>query len=282
MLISVNSGYYSARPGRPRYDMVNEAVDFIADTGYGAIDVNFCAVIYNSEKKPHEPILDTDDGVERLAKKILERGLKVSTTHLPFFDYTVKDDSKYTYRQEMVYRSIDASVQLGAKWAVVHTAVTSEDTVEYVRELCKYATPKGLGIAIENSPRSTIDALCNSIDTLRAEGYIVGCCFDTGHSNFAGDNVPAAINQLGERIKMLHVHDNYGDRDAHQAPFAGNINWEELMKALARVGYTGDLNYEINASRLPESVRRSYALYNLEIAKWLVSIYNNELLRMSN
>ena len=282
MLISANSGYHSARPGRPRFDMVNETVDFLADAGFQAIDVNFCAVIYNSEKKPHEPILDTPEGVVALAKKIKSRGLAVNTTHLPFFDYTVKDNPKYEKNQEMVYRSIDASAYLGAKWAVIHTAVTSEDTVEYVRPLCRYANERGVGIAIENSPRSTIDALCESIDILTNEGYTVGCCYDTGHANYAGLSQGECVRKLGQRIKMLHVHDNYGDRDAHNSPFAGNIDWEELMRTLAEVGYAGDLNYEIQASRIPVSARRGYAEYNVAIAKWLIGIYENEKLKIKN
>ena len=282
MLISANSGYYSARPNAPRFDMINEAVDFLADTGFQAIDVNFCAVIYNSEKKPHEPILDAPENLPKLAKKIKERGLAVNTTHLPFFDYTAKDNPKYEKNQEMVYKSIDASAYLGAKWAVIHTAVTSEDTVEYVRPLCKYANEKGLGIAIENSPRSTIEALCKSIDTLRSEGYTVGCCYDTGHANYAGLSQGESVRTLGERIKMLHVHDNYGDRDAHQSPYAGNINWTELMKALAEVGYEGDFNYEIQASNLPESVRKAYAEYDVALAKHFIGIYEDEKLKLEN
>lgn len=282
MLISANSGYHSARPGRPRFDMINETVDFLADAGFQAIDVNFCAVIYNSEKKPHEPILDDQKNLPLLASKIRSRGLAVNTTHLPFFDYTAKDNPKYEKNQEWVYKSIDASAYLGAKWAVIHTAVTAQDTVEYVRPLCKYANERGLGIAIENSPRSTIEALCEAIDTLSAEGYTVGCCYDTGHANYAGLSQREAVTALGERIKMLHVHDNYGDRDAHQSPFAGNIDWTELMVSLAEVGYTGDFNYEIQASRLPVSARKTYAEYDVALAKYFIGIYENAKLKLSN
>ena len=58
MLISTNSGLYSARPNEPRISL-EEAMDFFARVGFEAVDVNFCATIYR-EPFRHEPILDGD------------------------------------------------------------------------------------------------------------------------------------------------------------------------------------------------------------------------------
>ena len=58
MLISTNSGLYSARPNDLRAPMA-EAMDFFGRMGFEAVDVNFAATIYDEPEK-HEPILDGD------------------------------------------------------------------------------------------------------------------------------------------------------------------------------------------------------------------------------
>ena len=58
MLISTNSGLYSARPNDLRVPMA-EAMDFFGRMGFEAVDVNFAATIYDEPEK-HEPILDGD------------------------------------------------------------------------------------------------------------------------------------------------------------------------------------------------------------------------------
>ncbi len=283
MLLSTNSGIYSARPGKPRFDMINETIDFVVEAGFEAIDVNFCAVIYGApyNKKVHEPVLDTPDGILRLKEKLDASGLAVNTGHLPYFNYAKKDAPNYDYYQEWMYKSLDATAELGIKWTVIHTNETAEITADYIRPFCEFGNKRGVGIAIENSSRYSLDEMIGAIDILTGEGYKVGCCFDTGHANFAGLPQGETLRKIGDRLKMLHVHDNYGDRDAHQLPLAGNIDWNDTMRTLAQIGYTGDFNYELNPANIPESARRSHAAYAVDLARWLLSIYDDELRSMA-
>lgn len=274
MLISANSGMYSARAGQKRYDMVNETVDKLADAGFEAIDINFCATVRDINavgNAARETVLDIPDGPERLAKKLKERKISYSTCHLPYYRYfEPADDAKKKLMDEGIRKGIDAAGKLGLKWAVIHTAPELDTVLDYVRPYAQYAAERGVGIAIENVYYSTNEVTREAIDRLSSEGLTVGCCFDTGHSNYAGDNIPDAIRFYGRRIKMLHVHDNYGDRDAHQPPFAGNIKWKELVEALYETGYEGDFNYEISATNIPDSARTEFLRYTVELAKALL------------
>jgi len=276
MLISANSGIHSARPDKERYTMF-EALDFFKEVGFEAFDINFCATIYGigDSKKQREYILDGDwkSNIFKIGEKAEKLGLRINTSHLPFFKYANKENIPlYDYYQEMVFRSMEADVMLGVKWTVVHMTPDPEVTANYVRELCEYATPKGLGIAIENTV-IPVDPLCEAIDILKKEGYLVGACYDTGHANVAGLNQKEAILQIGDRLKMLHVHDNFG-KDQHQAPFCGQINWNDVMEGLAAINYTGDFNYEVNPSKIPECARKEYSRYLIEIARHLFTIYD--------
>ena len=53
----------------------------------------------------------------------------------------------------------------------------------------------------------------------------------------------------------LHIHDNSQDNDRHLAPYTGNICWEEFLREMKGIGYSGDLSFEtfaqIRQSRLP-------------------------------
>lgn len=283
MLISANSGIHSARPGKERYTMF-EALDFFKEVGFEAFDINFCATIYGvgPSKKPREYILDGEwkKNIYDIGNKAAELGIAINTSHLPFFKYAEKDTIPlYDYYQEMVFRSMEADVMLGVKWTVVHMTSDPVVTANYVRELCEYATPKGLGIAIENTivPKGSIAPLCEAIDMLKSEGYLVGACYDTGHANVAELNQKDTLITLGDRLKMLHIHDNFTTGDHHQAPFCGRINWNDVMEGLAAINYTGDFNYEVNPSKIPELARKEYALYLIKLAKYLFTIYDNAL-----
>ena len=91
MLISTNSGLYSARPNDLRVPMA-EAMDFFGRMGFEAVDVNFAATIYDEPEK-HEPILDGDwqQNLDTVLAAIRSNGLAVSHTHLPFYNYEMDD-----------------------------------------------------------------------------------------------------------------------------------------------------------------------------------------------
>jgi tRNA A58 N-methylase Trm61 len=59
-----------------------------------------------------------------------------------------------------------------------------------------------------------------------------------------------AIKDIGSRLKMTHVHDNYKNGDHHQIPALGSlewgcIDWKKPMGALKEIGYEGSLALEL-------------------------------------
>lgn len=276
MLISANSGMYSSRANDRRLDMVNDTVDMLTDCGFEAIDINFCATVRDIEavgNKARETILDQPDGLDRLEKKLKERKISYSTCHLPFYNYFMEnEEEKIRLFDEGTKKAINAAGRLGLKWAVIHSAPEVDQICDFVRPYAELATPQGVGIAIENIRIVPVEVTRDAIDKLASEGFIVGNCFDTGHSNFAGDVVADDIRILGKRIKMLHVHDNYGDRDAHQPPFSGNIDWKSVIGALREVGYEGDFNYEVSTTNIPMPAKPKYLKYLAELARALTDL----------
>ena len=251
------------------------------DAGINTIDISFCATIYEAEK--HDPILDGEDWetrIEVLDKQFKEQGIRVNTTHLPYrYHYENPEEENYAYHYEMTRRSLIASERLGAKWAVVH--VSSVDaTVAHVKKLFADTGVKTVGLAIENMAKSPIEELIEAHDVLLAEGYRVGICYDIGHCHMTLVNdydTTDMIYRLGERICMLHLHDNCRNGDQHRIPFAGTIRWEDAMRALKDVGFAGDFNYELNLSVVPTPLLPSYMRYACDIARYLISVYESHV-----
>ena len=52
------------------------------------------------------------------------------------------------------------------------------------------------------------------------------------------------VRKMGSEIKVLHVHDNTGDRDFHMWPTKGIIDWPGFMKALKEIGFQGVFSLE--------------------------------------
>lgn len=65
------------------------------------------------------------------------------------------------------------------------------------------------------------------------------------------------IERMGQRIKILHVHNNFRYCDMHITPAEGTIDWGKVMPALKRAGYEGNVSLEINFGgnfALPETL----------------------------
>ena len=97
-----------------------------------------------------------------------------------------------------------------------------------------------------------------------------GACWDVGHANFGKHPQYESMTLLGKRIRVLHLHDNYGTRDDHSMPYFGTIDWEEIMRALRDIGYEGTFNYEVAATHLPMALREDHARYLVDAAKMLL------------
>ena len=82
------------------------------------------------------------------------------------------------------------------------------------------------------------------------------------------------ITDVGDKLKGLHIADNFGDGAHHHTfPFAGIINFDEVMQALLDVGYEGYFNFEASYTLLHHEnlpYRRQPWVHNGETVKRLL------------
>ena len=219
-------------------------------------------------------------------------GIKINMLHLPIIVEVPSEEFLGKKYFDEIVKHIGMAEKLGCKYAVVHPfmpwkheffppdkkfdysvirSVCEDINFEFFGKIKPYARNAGLELAIENiyttdseyreqltSGCSEADEWIKYIDEL-GEGFCA--CFDTGHANLT-DRDDAKINQkaeqLGHRLKTLHVNQNYGKflkfGDFHQFPFMGDIDLISFARTLKKIGYAGDFNYEVLFTKTNKNV----------------------------
>lgn len=238
-----------------------QAVRNLCAAGFDAVDFSYFEIDRNDN--------DLDDRYIEKAnalREIMERhGLICNQAHAPFdfkrYDHIDMSNEHYC----QVVRSIKAAAILGAENIIIHAIGNPTDfdfwkaNLEYYRSLIPYADEAGIHIAVENTPvlymRDTTkncylgkfpspELMNRFLDELDSKTIVT--CVDVGHTNICGSTPANYISGMGkERLRALHIHDNDGTADQHMLPYNGSIDWDATMRALAKMGYEGDLTLEI-------------------------------------
>ena len=106
---------------------------------------------------------------------------------------------------------------------------------------------------------------CNRyIDMLGDEHFCI--CLDAGHLNLIpGETHDQFISALKDRIKVLHLHDNFGilndwfgELDRHLPPYVGCLEWNKLATSLKSNGFNGVYSFEVKGYAPKEFVEGEY------------------------
>ena len=181
-------------------------------------------------------------------------GMECNQSHAPF--PTDKPPIR-AYLQ----RAIECTAEAGGKICVIHPGNewSAQQNAEFYFELLPFAKDHGVKIATENmwiwTKENGLDqatrAACSHHDDFVAhldavnDDFLVAC-LDIGHAEMKGldTSAPEMIRAIGNRLQALHIHDNDRWHDLHQIPFAGSIDWEEIIKALKEIDYKGEFTLE--------------------------------------
>jgi sugar phosphate isomerase/epimerase len=123
-------------------------------------------------------------------------------------------------------------------------------------ELKDYSREKRVRICVENLPDCPESFQAEMFDRLfaRYNAAFLGICFDTGHGNVTSRDCLYFARRYGERLFIVHIHDNHGEGDEHLIPFEGTFNWEGFAEVLARSPYQLPYLLEINMRDKDEKV----------------------------
>lgn len=164
-------------------------------------------------------------------------------------------------RMDAMKRSIRAAEWMGCRNWVIHPLMPfgSADDFNYeaflavnrafFRDLLPYAKEHGVTVCLENMPMKHL-SIAPPAETLRFVREMndpnFRMCLDTGHSNVRGVAPADAVRLVGkEYLRVLHVHDNHGDRDEHLVPYCGTVDWKAFREALEEIGFEGVVSFEV-------------------------------------
>ena len=230
--------------------------------------------------------------IEKTLEIAGEVGIIIPHCHLPFGVTPETPADILEDFEKRVYREIDYAKLLGVDYAVLHPNSGSMNRDRYDRKeqyditmahlgpFVEYANQKGVRIVVENMRLVYADYpvarycadpedLCTVADALG-----IGVCWDTGHAHITGLKQSEAIRYVGDRLKMLHINDNFAGDDIHLAPFMGTLDWQDTMEGLSAIGYNGVLNFEVGAGRQPAGPRKAFAAYLAAVGQELMAMMN--------
>ena len=257
-------------------------VDYFADMGISGIDMSF------------ESLGRLDESWQSVlysaAVRARSRGLTLPVCHLSFYMPDPKDEELMRKYSLELRRGIDAARIMGIPLAVAHPiAIYSKDcsygdwvraNLKFLSPIVEYAKSVGVRICIENMPseREAADnhlyGSCAINISALAEKLGCGICWDVGHANISGYRQSEQMLTLKDKIDVLHVHDNNGEKDQHLLPFEADIDWQDVAEGIKASHFGGVLDVEVTAWALSgdKAVRDSFGGRIVSRAKRLMKL----------
>jgi sugar phosphate isomerase/epimerase len=196
----------------------------------------------------------------RLAKQWLrDLGLKVHSVHSPFRNYLghQHDEEFRKYRMKILKETINDCSDFSVPVMVVHGLDRHEynymyDTLQILRddlaELCEYGQKRGVMPALENlvGSRHPMEIRCRLEDHVENfSGIGLKYCLDIGHAMLNGADLFHEVDVCGDDLITFHIHNNDGQRDIHEMPDQGVINWPVLHDYIRQKGFKGPFVLEL-------------------------------------
>lgn len=259
---------------------IYQGFKMIKDAGFTKVDFNLDVFLLNSEIYGNKINSFFNDDIEDL-KPVFEKyreamdaaQLSLSQMHLPYPVRVPNHEVVTEYMESYVIpKSIVIAQVMGAPWVVIHPFKMQythgkgkewQENFEYFKILIPMLKEIGVKVCFENLYEGVggriVEGVCS--DPLEACNYVdglnnaageelFGMCLDTGHLQLAKRDPYDFITRVGNRIKLLHLHENDGIGDLHEMPFTfgnkdrGGLDWEGIAQALAEIGFDGTLSFE--------------------------------------
>lgn len=229
-------------------------------------------------------------------------GIEVNQMHMPYPIYipTISREINDYLCEQVMPKSMAVCDYFGCPNIVVHglkmRRYLGTEEAEWMQteamldKIAPMAKEMGITICVENLYESIaghiVEGPCcdarkaaERIDRFNEKYHapVLGFCFDTGHANLVGIDFEDFIVKLGERLKVLHVHDNDGISDLHQIPFTftktrennPSTDWEGFLSGLRRIGYKGVISFETAPvlASFPEEMKEDTLKFIARIGK---------------
>lgn len=296
MRLSTSTNIMNFDLKQPYMVSAEHAISVCAAAGYKYLDMNFCGMSRMGKKFAPMTLDNWEESARAWRRLGDDIGVKFTQGHAYFsVDGPVAPGGVPggEMGEELMRRSVLAAEILGCEYMVTHPFSVVEDgkvlpeasyeaNMEYFTRWGKFWHEHGVGMAIENmtaprnsptpSPFASPEQMIRLVDELNKTD--IGICLDTGHAFLSGYNPAEFARKVGTRLRATHIADNHGEKDDHVAPFQGDIDWFDFMKALKEIDYKYDFAFEIQnlTSRFPMSIQGDLVKFSYTLGTYLTSL----------
>lgn len=194
--------------------------------------------------------------VKQLSDKF---GVGIWSLHLPYMPFETIDISSVdeTVRNgtlEIFEDIIDRACEIGIDKFVVHPSgepIAESERAERMKRsmlsldrLAQKAAEYGAVIAVEDLPRTCLGRNSEEILQLISANDKLRVCFDVNH--LLGEDTCVFAERLGKKIITTHISDYDFVDEKHWMPGEGDIEWQNLLSTLQKIGYNGAWMYEVS------------------------------------
>jgi L-ribulose-5-phosphate 3-epimerase len=194
-------------------------------------------------------------------------GLEIANVHLPFpkTNSIWNDGIDGDDYLDLLISGIDECSRFYIPTAVIHISdfrnlpVVSDIGLDRFKKLVDTAEQKNVNLAFENL--KFLEPLKFVFSNIKSDR--LGFCYDSGHEN-CFTPVADCLENFGDKLFAIHLHDNHGDHDTHLLPFDGSINWDKISKGINKSVPQEFLTLEADFNRNHPDSEKYEALSALE------------------
>lgn len=291
-------------------DCPEEGFVMLKDAGFTCADFSLNSYLLNSSLYRSELNEFFDKSVQELEQFFAPHkqgakaaGITINQMHMPYPIYVPGADRKindYLWDQ-VAPKSMAICAYLGCPYIVIHgfklahflgsEELEWQETARFIDSIAPLAKEMGITICIENlyegvgghlveGPCCNAGKAAERIDRFNEKygAEVLGFCFDTGHANIVGIDFERFITRLGNRLKVLHIHDNDGIADLHQIPFTftrtrenmSSTDWEGFIRGLRNIHFDKVLSFETAPvlTAFPEALKRNALVVIADIGQY--------------
>lgn len=230
-------------------------------------------------------------------------GITINQMHMPYPIYVPSGKRKvneYLWN-EVAPKSMALCAFMECSYIVIHGLKLArflgseeeewKETERFLDSIAPMAKEMGITVCIENlydnvgghlveGPCCDVRKAVERIDRMndRYHSEVLGFCFDTGHANIVGLDFENFITVLDNRLKVLHIHDNDGNKDLHQIPFTftktrenkTSTDWDSFIRGLRNIKFQGTLSFETAPvlSAFPEEMKQDALEFIARIGRY--------------
>ena len=179
--------------------------------------------------------------------KNLDRDCSMDTLHGAYREIAVhsKDKKIREISDLRIHQSMDIAEKMEIRGVVFHTNYIAnrldedyqknwlDKNIEFYTQLAKEYD--GLQIYMENEFEFTPDLYVEFAKAMQ-EVKNFHLCLDIGHANISQTPIETWLEQAAPYIAHMHINDNNGNYDVHDAIGSGSIDWKKVDALIRKFG----------------------------------------------